>query len=128
MGRDRKSRCYSAIAVPSKGVGEDEYATRRVLRFLEFLGYEKVILKSDQEAALGTVLRSARVHRGDNTQTMLEKSPVGDSRANGFVERAVQSVEGQVRTLKLALEARIGMKLESNSCIIHGWWHTPGTC
>lgn len=53
--RDRRSRCYAAIAIPVKGVGEDEYTTRRVLRFLVFLGYEKIILKSDQE--LGTVLR-----------------------------------------------------------------------
>ena len=46
VGRDRKSKCYVAIAVPSKGLDEAEYATRRVLRFLDFLGYEKVILKS----------------------------------------------------------------------------------
>ena len=44
VGRDRKSRCYVAIAVPSKGVDESEYATRRVLRFLDFLGCAKIIL------------------------------------------------------------------------------------
>ena len=30
VGRDRKSKCYAAIPVPSKGVDEGEYATRRV--------------------------------------------------------------------------------------------------
>ena len=34
--RDRRSKCYAAIAVPCKGVDEDEYATRKVLRFLDF--------------------------------------------------------------------------------------------
>ena len=56
--------------MPSKGVDNGEYATRRVLRFLDFLGYDSVILKSYQEAALGKGLRSAKVHRGNAKQTM----------------------------------------------------------
>ena len=118
VGRDRKSKCYAAIPVPCKGVDEGEYATRRVLRFLDFLGYDKVILKSDQEYALGKVLRSAKIHRGEGTQTMLENSPVGDSRSNGFIECAVERVEGQVRTMKLALEERIGIKIPADSCVL----------
>ena len=118
VGRDRKSKCYSAIPVPCKGVDEGEYATRRVLRFLDVLGYENLILKSDQEFALGKVLRSAKVHRGANTQTMLENSPVGDSRSNGFIESAVGRVEGQVRTLKLALEKHLGHRLAADACVL----------
>ena len=34
----------------------------------------------------------------------VEVSPVGDSKANGEVERAIKTVQGQVRTLKSALE------------------------
>ena len=33
----------------------------------------------------------------------VEVSPVGDSKANGEIERAVKTVQGQVRTLKSAL-------------------------
>ena len=55
-----------------QGVDEFEYATRRVSRFLDVLGYESAILKSDQEFAHVKVLRSAKVHRGDNTETMLD--------------------------------------------------------
>ena len=62
VGRDRKSRTYTAIAVPSKGVDDTEYATRRVLRFLDFLGYEKIILKSDQERALSSLIRKIKTH------------------------------------------------------------------
>ena len=52
VGRDRTSRCYCCIAVPQKGVDAEEYSTRRVLRFLDFLGYESVSLKADQESSL----------------------------------------------------------------------------
>ena len=69
------------------------------------------MLKSDQERALGRVLKNLKAHGGNNTQTMLATSPVGASRASGIVERAVQTVEGQIGSLKLALEKRLGVKL-----------------
>ena len=117
-GRDRRSRMYASIPVPQKGVDSDEYSTRRVLRFLEFLGYRDLVLKSDQEAALGKVLRHAKAHRGEGTQTMTEESPVKDSQSNGFIERPIQTIERQVRTLELALENCIGRKLGADSCVI----------
>lgn len=53
------------------------------LRFLEFLGYQHFVLESDQEKALGALMKKIRAHRGDQTQTMQENSPVGDSKSNG---------------------------------------------
>ena len=38
----------------------------------------------------------------------MEHSPVGDSRANGMVERAIQSVEKQVRIIKSSTEKSLG--------------------
>eukprot|EP00959_Pyramimonas_sp_CCMP1952_P283045 5916182-Pyramimonas_sp.AAC.3 len=35
----------------------------------------------------------------------VEVSPVGDSKANGELERAVRTVQGQIRTLKSVLDA-----------------------
>ena len=90
---------YASIPVPQKGVDSDECSTRRWLRFLELLGYRDLVLKSDQEAALGKVLRHAKAHRGEGTQTMTEESPVKDSQSNGFIERSNQTIEGQLRTL-----------------------------
>ena len=40
-GRDQMSRCYASIAIPQKGVDPEEYATRRVIRFTEFLGTKR---------------------------------------------------------------------------------------
>ena len=37
----------------------------------------------------------------------LENSPVGESESNGLVERAVQTLEGQVRTMLDALQYRL---------------------
>ena len=49
---------------------------------------------------------------------MDEHSPVGDSKSNGFIEKGIQSIEGQVRTLKLALESKLGIKIPEDSCIL----------
>ena len=40
-----------------------------------------------------------------------ENSPVGSSASNGVAERAIQSVQQQVRVLKLALEDKWNMKI-----------------
>ena len=37
-----------------------------------------------------------------------------DSRSNGFIERAVQTVQDQVRTMRSALEGRISRDLEAD--------------
>ena len=104
VARDARSRCYGVIAVPQKGLDPDEYVTRRGLKFLDFLGYQSVLLKSDQEPALGKALRSIRAHRGSDTQNMLEKSPAYVSKSNGFIERAIQVVEGKFALSKQPLK------------------------
>ena len=111
VGRDARSRVCCAIPVPQKGLNPAEWSVREGLTFLKFLGYTSVVLKSDQEAALRVVMDKMRTHRGDQTQTMSELSPVGDSKSNGLVERTIQTIEGQIRTLRCAFEARVNRKL-----------------
>ncbi len=60
-----------------------------------------IILKYDNESAikeLARVLGECRKGR-----TVPEKPRMRNSQSNGFIERAVQEVEGLVRTLKLGL-------------------------
>lgn len=45
---------------------------------------------------------------------MREVSPIGDSKANGFIEKSIQTVQGQIRTLKNAPEARLGTKVATD--------------
>ena len=44
-------------------------------------------------------------------EAILEHSPIGSSQSNGAVERAIRSVEGQVRDVKDAVEQRTGCVL-----------------
>ncbi len=49
---------------------------------------------------------------------MLEESPVKESQSNGEVERAIQEVQGQVRTTKAALESRYENRItEDHPCL-----------
>ena len=120
VGHDSKSKCCVAIPVPQKGIDVDEWAVRETLKFLDFLGYQKLVIKSDQEKALGAVMQRVRMYRGANTQNMIENNPVGSSQSNGMVERRIQTVEGQVRTLRSAFEARTNSKMPTSSCL-YAW-------
>ena len=42
---------------------------------------------------------------------MKQESPVGSSASNGVIERGVQTVEGQIRVIKNALEERMNVKI-----------------
>ena len=42
---------------------------------------------------------------------LLENSPVGDRRANGAAERAVQAIAEQVRVVRRGLEPRLELRL-----------------
>ena len=70
------------------------------------MGYKEVVFKSDQEPALCNFIEVVKANW--NGDAVLENSPVGESESNGAVEKAIQTWEGQVRTMKDALEYRIG--------------------
>ena len=64
------------------------------------------------------VALQSRVKRGREEETVLLNSKVKDSQGNGVVEQAVQDFEGQLRTLKIALELRIGERIAPGSAVI----------
>ena len=130
VAKERETKMCMATMVPMKG-GSIEFPARRVLAFLKEIGLESadVVFKSDQEPAIVDLLNNiaerrsaasklekadeasveshgARVSRGE-PRTIPELSPVGSSQSNGFIERAIQDEEGQIRTLKSDLESRI---------------------
>ena len=51
-------------------------------------------------------------------RTIHESSPVGSSQSNGLIEPAFQDVEGQVRTMILAVESHLGEKIRSDHNLI----------
>ena len=110
----RDARSKSMAAIPVKHKGAEDWTLKETLRFMEFLGYTNVIMKSDQEKSLEALFNKIRSHRGDQTQTMREVSPVGDSKANGCIQKSIQTVQGPIRNLKNALETRLGCKVPTD--------------
>jgi len=119
VARSRQDRMTLATAVPRKSTGE--FVVNRVMAFLKEVGLEAadVVVKSDQEPAIMSLVeevgRKKAAHGG---RWVMEASPVGSHASNGAVERAIQSVEGQVRVLKDALETRWGVKIKAANAVI----------
>ena len=102
VSRDRRSKWINAAVVPQKG--NCAYAVKRLAEDIGALGYSWVILKSDQEPAVKELKARVKMERGEDI--IMEESPAYEHRSNGEVERAIQTVQGQVRTLKSAMETR----------------------
>ena len=110
IGIDRQTKWISAIVAQKKGV--DAYAIGAVGLEIGNARFTQVIIESDPEPARrklrGAVKdeRAEEVNIGKKVIIFPEKPPVAESRADGEVERYVQTAQGQVRTLKMALETR----------------------
>ena len=116
--KDRVSKCIFAIPVPQKRIDPHEWSVRQVKRHLDWLGYNSVVLRCDQESSVDKVLGSVKIHRAATTQTAIEKSPKGDSQSNGLAEQANQQIEGQVRTIMNALESKLGSKIDADLDVV----------
>ena len=55
--KDVKSKAIFAHVVRHKGIEDDEYAVRRLVEDVAWLGYSKVILKCDGERAIVKLLK-----------------------------------------------------------------------
>ena len=56
----------------------------------------------------------------DHLEVLLENSPVGDRRANGAAERAVQAIAEQLRVIRRGLEHRLELRL-SGKHLVTAW-------
>ena len=90
--RGRKSKDIWSHLVLAKGV-MPPYPAKNLLVDLDFVGYKRVILKSDQELGTGTHCES--VKKGRRGETVPEASPKGESESNREVERAVRARTGE---------------------------------
>ena len=113
--RDRKGKDIRSHPVPSKGVTHPCLASA-LMADLDFMGYKRVIPKSDQEPSI--VALCDAVKNGWLGEIVPEASPKGESKSNGEVERAVQSVHGLARTLKDFLKQQSGIPLGSRSALL----------
>ena len=140
VAKEKMSKMMLATVVPLKGASV-EFPVKRCLAFLKEIGLEgsDIVLKSDQENSVKDVLNvlaSRRLalsklepHRSESGiqsaspgvgvgRSIIEASPVASSGSNGFIERGIQSMEGQTRTIKLAFESNIGETIPSDHNVV----------
>ena len=60
VGKDSKSKYTFSIPVPQKEIDDSEWAVRKMIQALDFLGYKEVIIKVDQESSLNAVVDRVR--------------------------------------------------------------------
>ena len=117
----QESTCRSvwAYAVERKG-GTEAWVVDQICEDLDTIGLrnDRIIVKNDQENSANDVAREIARCRASEYGTALENSSVGDSNSNGTIERAIQDFEGQARTLRSALEARIATPVKLNSPVV----------
>merc|ERR1712185_638927 len=102
--------------VPKKG--HDAHAIKVAGREVEMSGYGRMILKSDQEPSIKELLRAVKRERAEDTEILSEESPVGEHASNGAVEKAIQDVQAQIRTMRLAIQGRYKCRLRNDHPIM----------
>jgi hypothetical protein len=109
---ERYTKMKKAVAVPSKG-STGNFATRMVLDLIKECGDERrdIIVKTDQENAIKFLVDDICTARM-GARTFVESGPKGSKGSNGIVERAVQSVEQCLRTMKSSLGERMNVKID----------------
>ena len=87
------------VAIPLEKKGNrDPFASRILAAFARYVGHPRVIIQGDSEHALMAVIHDACALL---TAATPRTSLVNSKGSNGAAERAVQSVEGMARTLRL---------------------------
>ena len=100
---DQQTGWLAGHVVDSKGSGTEQ-AVEQVLRDLRRMGHHgKVVVKTDQEAAIMDLLRTVAQQRGES-RSIFGTAARSDFKGNGAAEKAVQSNEEMVRTLMVDLE------------------------
>ena len=115
---EKSTKMKKAVVVPSKG-STGRYAARMVLELIAECGDKdnNIILKSDQEPAILYLIDDVSTSR-TGAKTLVEQAPKRSKGSNGVVERAVQSLEVFLRTLKSALDDRMSVKIDTRHPVL----------
>jgi len=94
----------------------DEWIIDQLVRDIDSLGYADIIIKTDGEPALVKVMEAIQKKR--KHQTIPQHPPAYDPQSNGAIEKAVDDFMCQMRCLKIGLERRLKVKIESEAKIL----------
>eukprot|EP00973_Karenia_brevis_P074422 10339972-Karenia_brevis.AAC.1 len=117
VGKERKSGMIMATTVLQKG-GRGMFAIDQCLDFVHENGDAKVdiLVKSDTEEAMKLLIKSIQEERNES-RTVVEEAPKKVKGSNGAVERAVQEIEGRIRSILLSLEERLDRDIDAKEGI-----------
>ena len=119
----------SIVSIVAPRKGKDDYVVRKIIDALKALGNQKVriIIKSDGEPAIKALVKLVQQRRemehivdtgSARAGTLIEEAPLNDSASNGGAEKAVQEVEGHVRTWVSFIEDKLKRTLRGKSIIL----------
>ena len=113
---DKQSKQHVSYAIGSKSVSD--WIVRLLCESLETWGYagKPLIIRTDGEPAIKALRRSISGFRQDNTQP--EDVPPGEHESMGFVECMVKSTRNQFKTMRDALEYKIGREIPMSAHVI----------
>ena len=106
--KDQPSGSMFAHRVDTKGPG-DTWIVKRLVKDLEELGRRDIILKTDEPAMIAIQRAIAALRPG---LTRPENPPAYNPSSNGACEKGVQDVSAQIRTLTIASESKLKIKIE----------------
>eukprot|EP00971_Amphidinium_carterae_P343376 6483103-Amphidinium_carterae.1 len=112
--KDRKSDAYFSTCLDVKG---STYAIAFIAGAVQWLGYKRVVMKSDGEPSIVSLKKKA-IESLPGVECVPKEAPVGDSRAQGAAENAVKQLKGMIRTLKTATEERYMCSIGANNCLL----------
>ena len=112
VGKDETTGMVMQHRVHQKGSG-DKWLVKRMCRDLEDMGRRDVVLKTDGEPAIVSLQSAVQAERPG--RTIPRNPPAYNPQSNGACEKAVQDCTDQARVLKMALEARIGQEVPTDS-------------
>ena len=112
--RDKWTKSVASHVVKAKGFIE---CAKRLVEILDSVGYNDIILKSDNESAVKVLCDEVT-----NERTRLTR-PAGSvpmhPQTHGRAEKAVQDITDQVRKLKIGFERRLKAIVLIDSPIVH---------
>ncbi len=115
VGVDQATGNFFAHNVVAKGL-TDDWICKKIVKDLEELGRSDVILKTDGEPAIKAIQNRIQALR--HGRTVPRNPPAYNPQSNGPCEKAVQDVTSQLRSIKIALEYRLKVKVHDDSPIM----------
>jgi hypothetical protein len=110
-----RTRSYACSTVDKKG--PTIYAVSFLVGWLRQLGHKRILWRGDNEPSL-LALRNAVSKALPEIELVPRDSPPGDHAANGFAETGVRELKGIIRTMKSALEEKLGRRLEKDDPLL----------